>query len=307
MFTELIISYNPKNEDEVIDYFSYFIKEFSYLNCFKLKFSSDVKYGLYKDDLVYINSGMPELASLIDTRSLKEHKHEPIRILLRDGFFRLNKEEKNENILHEIGHLITNPNLLKIRQYISENSPEKILVKESKYQKLIDYHNKGLIYLFDLLKLKQEVSADVWLYHNELEYSEKRNTRYCNGINNKFDENNKNKLFYKIPFFNFHIIYRYSLINKIDLKIKDKCLTKIDKANKRLYEIAKRFEWNELKQLKYQKDILEAISSEKHLKLIKLYEENFKEYIQISSSFFPRHYQDEILDIYLKKKRFNNL
>jgi len=301
MDEEIFVTYNPGKKTEYIECFKAFKKKFNYFEDIKLKFTPDEKYNLYEKDLQDINSGMPELVSLIDTRDLPENKDEPIRMLLRDKFLKIDDEEKNEHILHEIGHFITNPSLKKIRQYISKNSPDKIIIQKPKYQQLIDFHNKGLTYLLDLLKLPQEVNADLWIYENEPKYSETRFKRYCDGVNTTFIENDKRKFFYIIPFLNFHLIYRYSTINKIDFKIKNECLEKVDKANERLYELAQNLGWGSLKQLKYQNDILKSIEykNPNYRKLIQIYEELFKEYIQISSSFFPRNYQDEILKIYL--------
>jgi len=159
-----------------------------------------------------------------------------------------------------------------------------------------------LTYLFDIPKLPQEINAELWIFEKEPKYSETRLKRYCVGINENFTETDKRKFFYEISFINFHIIFRYSTIKKVDFDFKGACLLKINKVNRTFHEITNNLGWKDLKQLAYQDDILESIEykNEKFTKLINLYEGIFEEYINISSSFFPNVYKNEILRLYKK-------
>jgi len=300
MVEEIFVIYNPNNREECVKYFNKFKRQFLYLDNINLKFTPDENYNLYNKDLENINSGMPECVSLIDTRNLPERNNEPNRLLIKDNFFRATLEEKNENILHELGHFFTNQTFKELRQYLSINNPEQIEIQNFENQKLIDNHNKGLSYLWDIPKLPLEINAELWIYENEPEYSESRIKRYCIGVNTEFSENDKIKYFYKIPFINFHIIYRCLTVKKVNFDFTNDCLARLDKANNRLFKIANNFGWNGLKQLAFQSNILKSVEykNENISNLIKIYEEIFEEYIKISASFFSEDFQNEILKLY---------
>jgi len=295
---EILVVHNLQFKIECIKYFETFKKQFKYLENIDLKFTPDESYTKYETDLEYINSGTPELISLIDTRDLVRYKNDPIRLFIKDGFFKISDKEKDEQLLHELGHFFTNDKLKKIRKIISEMNFPKISTKESKYQ--TDLHNKGLAYLTDIIKLPQEVNAEKWVNQNEANISSIRFKRFCEGINSNFTENDKTRFFYIIPFLNYHILLRYALINKINFKSKHKHLMKLDMANKQLHFISKKLGWANLKQLSFQKDILKSVQDEDYSKLISLFEDMFNEYIIISSSFFPKKLQKTILKIYFK-------
>jgi len=294
---------NSKEKSKLAgEYFDYFQKNFDYLNNIDLVLEPDNHYYKHDEDLNTISRGWSELAELVDTRNLVDFEDDPVRLLLTDKFFDLSIKEKNETILHELGHYFTNPDLLEIREYISLKNPKILNVSSNELQPLVNAHNTALNFVFQIPKLMQEVSAELWVYKNEPDYSETRIKKYCSAIDDSIDDFKKAKVqegwFYEVPRLNFLILWRLGIIQSLDFDYINNCIKKTNEANGLFINLAKSVKWNHLKILKLQSRVLESLKDSNIKELISDFEEIFDDFIQNSSRFFPSNLQRQLIDFY---------
>jgi hypothetical protein len=294
---------NSKEKSKLArEYFDYFQKTFSYLSNIELVFEPDNQYDKHEEDLNTISRGWSETAELVDTRNLVDYEDDPVRLLLTDKFFELSKKEKNETILHELGHYFTNPDLLEIREYISVKNPKILNINSKELQPIVNAHNTALNFVFQIPKLLQEVSAELWVYKNEPDYSETRIKKYCSAISDSIDEFKKAIVqkgwFYEIPRLNFLILWRLSIIRSLNFDYIDDCIKKTNEANGLFINLAKSVKWDQLKILRFQSNVMKALKDSDIKELISVFEEIFDDFIQNSSRFFPSNLQRQLIDFY---------
>gem|GEM_PF-6884466 len=136
------------------------------------------QYGQYGVDSSQV--GSTETAAAFDPRGLPEHRGEPVRILFPTGFFNCSASEKDGCLQHEIGHLVTNPDLLQIRRFLSKSDPQKLAVSGGTQadRNIADRHNRALANVFYFLKIPQDVHAELWVYENAPSLCEERLLSY---------------------------------------------------------------------------------------------------------------------------------
>lgn len=304
MCDKIFIIQKAELVDESKAYFNSFSHEFPYLNETKLVFPTTAEYSKYSEDLKTINRGWSEKAELIDTRNLEGYEDDPVRILLTDNFFKLDKQEQNEITLHELGHYFTNPSLQKIRDFIAIENPRTLSISGSNLSVETSAHNEGLNYIFQIPKMVLETNAELWIYENEISCSEPRIFRYCESIENSKDEFNNAKVndgwFFRIPRLNFLICFRLSILKHSQFKFTEECLKNVVKVNEAFFDLAERTGWRELKIFVHQSEILKCIDykNEDIERLCLLYHEIFNDYIKNSVKFFPMNKRSQILKFY---------
>ncbi len=289
-------------------FFKSFNEQFSYLFKIDLLFPDYKKklYEKYDEDLDVLKRGFSETAELIDTRWLENHKSDPVRLLLTDKFFELDEDQQKQVILHELGHYFTNPRLRKIRNFISIENPKLLPLhsKNPQEQALVDAHNRGLNFIFQIPKLIQEVYAEMWVFENEKTYSMDRIKIYCKDLKESINEFSNVEVgkdfFYRIPELSFLILWRLSIFRYLDFDYIDLCVRNTEKLNFLLQNLSNSIDFGELNIFKLQKELIDSLTYKKEdiFAICKIYESIFKEYISTSTLFFPGSLRKQIIDFY---------
>ncbi len=285
-------------------YFDYFNENFNHLHGLELLFPSEALYPGFNDDLKTIDRGWSEQAELIDTRRLDGYENDPVRILLTKDFFDLDNIKRNEAILHELGHYWTNSSLQEIRDYIAKENPKTLSINHSTLKNLVNAHNEGLNYIFQIPKLVQEVNAELWVYENEKVYSKTRINRYCETIKTSQSEFNKASVnegwFFQIPKINFLILWRLSIFKHIQFDYILECIDNANKINEAFKNLAKKAGWGHLKLFELQEDVLTCLDYKREniSRLCGSYEQIFEDYIRNSAKFFPEDIPVQLFKFY---------
>jgi len=284
------------------EFFDSFLENFDYLNDIELVFGPDNCYDKYEEDLKTISRGWSETAEIIDTRDLVGYEQDPVRLLLTDKFYDLTLHEKNETILHELGHYFTNPSLYGIRNYIALKNPPIINVNNGNLQQLINAHNAALNFVFQIPKLMQEVNAELWVFKKNRAYSETRIKKYCSTIEQSINDFKTAKVeegwFYEIPRLNFLILWRIAIFQSLDFDYINDCIHKTNEANNLFIKLAATVNWNQLKIFTLQSFILQSLMDSNIKNLIEYFEEIFEDFIINSSHFFPANMQRQLIEFY---------
>lgn len=291
------------NESKI--FFGTFNKTFDYLVDVNLKFTPEYKYPQYDEDYNNLKVSWIAKAEIIDTRELSGYEKQPVRLILSKDFFTSNITEQYEIILHEIGHYITNVELLEIRNFIGKENPKKLGCSNIQLDSLVDAHNQGLNYVFQILKLIQEVNAELWCYENQKDYCNNRLKLYCDTITEFLNAYNINTqvskgFFYEIPQLVFLILWRKAIIRHTSFDFSSTCIDSTNSAYDLLMGLANKVGWGQLKLFTKSDEILTAITykNENIEDLKRLYLEIFDEYITESSKFFPEPMNNQIRPFY---------
>jgi len=282
---------------------SQFTSEFNYLRDIEVIFSCPELYDQYNNDVKFIRSGKIPLAMIIDSRGLKGHEGESVRLLVTEFLLGQENGIVTETILHELGHYFTNLKLIDIRQHISDLKKKFELPLEiGKDENLCKKHNDGILNLLQILNLSCEISAELWIYEHEKDICLRILERSCKLIKAKLSQYKNAKVekdfFYEIAGIHFLILLRLAVLKHIESDFKEKCISDTNKLYEVLITLAKQTGWGGLKQLKYHDKILEVIEYKKHNadKILGIFEEIYAEYIEKSSTFFNK--SQGILDFY---------
>jgi hypothetical protein len=276
-----------------------FKTQYPYLSNIRIEFTPKVQYSRY----AAIRRCWSEHAEIVDTRDLPEHQNEPVRLLLTKQFLQLSQEEQMPILLHEMGHYLTNPRLLEIRRYISQADPP-ILSAQGSSRRLVELHNKALNYVFQLLKLPQEVNAECWLYKNHRDIAEARMENY-----RRSDIENLQLLrglrpnaefFYDIPQIVFLVSWKQAFLKHMDFEFVSHYLKEIENMWDEFLRLAKTVSLNQVKIIILHDQVLATLEyrNEKFKRLIQLYEEILREFITMSASFFSIDVGFQILKLY---------
>lgn len=304
MKTKIYVVNSKEKSTETKDYFNSFNARFKYLSQIELVFQPENEYKKFQDDLNTIKRGWSQTAEIVDTRELAGYDQDPVRLLLTDNFFELSVSKKDEAILHELGHFFTNPDLLEIRKYIAKKNPPLLNINNPNLQNLTNAHNTALNFLFQIPKLVQEISAELWVYEHERDYSESRIKDYCVAVEQSLKEFKNAKVneswFYNIPNLNFLILWRLSIFKSMDFDYINNCIEKTNEANVLFKGLAKTVNFENLKIFTLQTDIINSLdySNENIIELIKTFEIIYNNYIVNSARFFPLEIQTQIVEFY---------
>lgn len=306
MKTKIFVVNSKEKCTDAINYFESFNAKFNYLNEIELIFQPDNEYDELEDDLKTIKRGWSQFAEIIDKRDTVNYNLAPLRLLLTDNFFDLSVTEKDEIILHELGHFFTNPDLIEMRQYIAEKNPPIVSINRTDLQNLISKHNKALNYVFQIPKLVQEVRAELWVFEHERKYSESRIARYCKNVEQSLKDFSNasvdNMWFYQIPELNFLILWRLAIVKYLDFDYSENCIQNTNEANELFKELAATVNWDKLKMFELQDDLLKCLEhkNENSKKLIEISDEIFDDFILNSAGFFPTEIQTSLVKFYQK-------
>lgn len=304
MENKIVIVQNESLLSKSKEYFELFNTKFEYLKDIKLVFTPEYSYDKYEDDLTTIKMGWSTQAEIIDTRDIKDFENDPVRLILTDLFFECDDKQKDEIILHELGHYLTNPELIEIRNYLALKNPKLLAINSDELTQLVNAHNTGLNFVFQIPKLLQETRAELWLFENEPEFSKGRIEKYCSSISESINQFKEAKIdqgwFYQIPNINFLLLWRLSIISNLDFDYVKDCIEKTEEARILFFELASTVGWQNLEIFKLQDDVLNSLKyKEENIKnLILSFEQIFDDYISNSSLFFPEVLKDQIIQYY---------
>ena len=304
MENKIVIVQNENLLNKSKGYFELFNAKFEYLKGIELVFTPEYNYDKYEEDLNTIKRGWSTQAEIIDTRDLKDFENDPVRLILTDLFFDCEDKHKDEIILHELGHYLTNPELIEIRNYIALKNPKLLGINSDELTELVNAHNTGLNFIFQIPKLLQETRAELWLYENEPDFSKDRIEKYCTSISESINQFKDAKIdqgwFHQIPNINFLILWRLSIIKNLDFDFVKDCIEKTEEARKLFIELASTVGWQNLEIFKLQDDVLNSLKykEESIENLILSFEQIFDDYIANSGSFFPEVLKNQIIQFY---------
>ena len=306
MKTKLYVVNSKSKSNETVVYFESFNERFNYLKRIELIFQPGNEYDKYQEDLNTIQRGWSETAEIIDTRELIGYEQDPVRLLLTDNFFDLSVLEKDEAILHELGHYFTNPSLITIRKYIAVKNPPIVNTNQPDLQELINAHNSAMNYVFQIPKLSQEVNAELWVYKHERKYSKSRIKRYCDSVEQSLNEFRTAKVneswFYEIPRLNFLLLWRLAIFQSLDFDYIDDCIQKTQDVNIQFKNLAKTVSWDKLKIFTMQQAVLNDLENGKcnSQEFISEFELIYDDYILNSARFFPINMKNQLIEFYKK-------
>lgn len=305
MKTEIYIVQPLENIESSKNFFSDFNNAHNYLSDIELKYTPEVTYDKYSEDFKNLNRSWMAKAELIDTRDLIGYESDPVRLVLSKDFYTSDTNEQKEIIFHELGHFITNSNLTEIRNFIAKENPKLLGINNSNLTTLVNAHNEGLSYIFQIPKLIQEVNAELWGYEYEQEFCKNRLQLYCQTIDEFIDSRKSGitvsqDFFYQIPRLNFLILWRESIVKYTNYDFSKNCLVNTNSSFEILKKLATDSGWGDLKLLNKKNEILKAIEykNENIESLKKIYLELFEEYISKSSQFFPLELRTQIRPFY---------
>lgn len=304
MENKIVIVQNESLLNKSKDYFELFNTKFEYLKGIDLVFTPEYNYDKYEEDLTTIKRGWSSQAEIIDTRDIQDFENDPVRLILTDLFFDCEDKHKDEIILHELGHYFTNPELIEIRNYIAIKNPKLLGINSDQLTQLVNAHNTGLNFIFQIPKLLQETRAELWLYENEPGFSKTRIEKYCSSISDSINQFKEAKIdqgwFYQIPNINFLLLWRLSIIGNLDFDYVKDCVEKTEEARKLFIELALTVGLENLEIFKLQDDVLNSLKYKEECieNLILSFEQIFDDYIATSSLFFPEVLKDQIVQFY---------
>ena len=302
MDREIIIVQTAENEG--VEYFAGLTRGTEHLCEVTLRFPSNFPYGKYEEDLTTLKRGWSQYAELIDTRGIPGYDLDPVRILLSDGFFDLDARKQDEIVFHEFGHYFTNPRLQEIRNYIAEKNPPTLGINVPNLKNLVNAHNTGLNFVFQIPKLVQELNAEMWVFENERRHSESRISEYCDSMESSIQQFSDAQIndawFYEIPQINFLLLWRLTILTNVDFDFTTTCLGWVEKANTEFMALAEENGWGELEILMRQDAILRDLEYRKENvhDLCEQYEQILKNYIENSAQFFPQALRGQLFKLY---------
>lgn len=283
------------------------LEEFKLLHDVEFRYSPTCQYLNYQEDLVRLNSSTSAKAEIIDTRELKGipvFENQESRLLFSNDFFTSSEVEKKEIFLHEVGHYLTNQSLKEIRRFIALNSPNYLSISDKSYDKLCSDFNYGIYYIVQLIKLSQELNAELWVYENYCEYSYTRLQNYCDTldtfISTEIDKIEDKTIFFQLPQLYFFILFKQIIITKTAHDYSEECAKKVKIATNKLFQIASKIGFRQMKMFKLKNSMIESLEygNENHDLQISNYILIFQDYIIKSLGFFPIHLHNDIKKFY---------
>jgi hypothetical protein len=288
------------------EYFDEFLTRYTFVEEATFVFTPNESYGEYNEDIQTIKRGYSRYAEFIDPRSLPLIDTQPIRLLLTEEFFTLSSGEKDESILHELGHYFTNPGLVKIREYIAEKNPPLLSIRggDKRTTDAAAIFNESLNFLFQLPKLVQEMNAEMWVYENATEVSQKRLLGYCRPLQNAVTDFQNARVevdfFFQIPRITFLVMFRVVTIGQTSFDFAPECMNMVGDLKESLFRLSSEAGWDGLRILDYHDEFTDYVllGSEGIESVIKLFEKIFDDYIVKSLGFFPIKLRKGIRNLY---------
>lgn len=283
------------------------LEEFELLQDVEIRYSPTFQYLNYQEDLDRLKSNTSAKAEVIDTRELNGvpiFENQESRLLFSKDFFSSTEVEQKEIFLHEVGHYITNQSLTDIRRFIAINSPNYLSIGNKNFEKLCSDFNIGIYYIVQLIKLSQELNAELWVYENYCEYSYSRLQDYCNTLDSfiltEIDEIQDKTIFFQLPKLFFLIMFRQIIITKTAHDYSEECASKVKIATNKLLQIASKIGFRQMKMFKLKNSMIESLQygNENHTLQISNYVSIFENYIIRSLEFFPVHLHSDIKKFY---------
>jgi hypothetical protein len=284
------------------------LEEFKLLQDLEIRYSPFTSYLNYYEDLNKLNSRTSAKAEIIDTRGLfgiPIFGDQESRLLFSVDFFNSTEDEQKEIFLHEVGHYITNQSLNKIRRFIAINSPNYLVLTNKMNEGVCSEFNYGINYIVQLIKLSQELNAELWVYENFPKHSYTRFNNYCQSLDDfiltDINSINDKKIFFQLPFFWFSILFRKIVLSHIENDYSNDCEEKVTLATNKLFQIASKIGFRQMQMFKLKSSILDSLCyrNEKYDLQITNYISIFEDYIIKSLDFFPIYNHDTI------KKQFD--
>ena len=285
-------------------------EEFSLLKDLEIRYSPITSYLNYYDDLNKLNSKTSAKAEIIDTRGLSGipvFADQESRLLFSIDFFNSPADEQKEIFLHEVGHYITNQSLKKIRRFIAINSPNYLSLPNKINEDLCTEFNFGINNIVQLIKLSQELNAELWVFENFPKHSYTRFNNYCQSLDDfiltDINTINDRKIFFQLPFFWFSILFRKIVLTHIENDYSYDCEEKIRLATNKLFQIASKIGFRQMQMFKLKSSMLDSLryQNENYDLQITNYISIFEDYIIRSLDFFPSYHHD----IIKKQYQFN--
>ena len=279
------------------------LEEFNLLQDLEIRYSPFTIYLNYYEDLNKLNSRTSAKAEIIDTRGLSGipiFGDQESRLLFSVDFFNSTEDEQNEIFLHEVGHYITNQSLNKIRRFIAINSPNYLILPNKMNEGVCSEFNYGINYIVQLIKLSQELNAELWVYENFPKHSYTRFNNYCQSLDDfiltDINTINDKKIFFQLPFFWFSILFRKIVLSHIENDYSYDCEEKVGLATNKLFQIASKIGFRQMQMFKLKSSILDSLCyrNEKYDLQITNYISIFEDYIIKSLDFFPTYNHDTI-------------
>jgi hypothetical protein len=283
------------------------LEEFKLLHDVEFRYSPTSQYLNYREDLDRLNSSTSAKAEIIDTRELMGvpiFENQESRLLFSKDFFSSSEVEKKEIFLHEVGHYITNQSLKEIRRFIALNSPNYLSISDKNYGKLCSDFNNGIYYIVQLIKLSQELNAELWVYENHCEYSYSRLQNFCDTLDSfiltEINEIEDKTIFFQLPQFYFLIMFRQIVISKTAHDYSEECTKKVKIATNKLLQIASKLGFRQMKMFKLKYSMIESLEygNENHTLQISNYVLIFQDFIIKSLNFFPVYLHNDIKKFY---------
>jgi hypothetical protein len=279
------------------------LEEFKLLQDLEIRYSPFTSYLNYYEDLNKLNSRTSAKAEIIDTRGLSGipiFGDQESRLLFSVDFFNSTEDEQKEIFLHEVGHYITNQSLNKIRRFIAINSPNYLVLPNKMNEGVCSEFNYGINYIVQLIKLSQELNAELWVYENFPKHSYTRFNNYCQSLDDfiltDINTINDKKIFFQLPFFWFSILFRKIVLSHIENDYSHDCQEKVKLATNKLFQIASKIGFRQMQMFKLKSSILDSLCyrNEKYDLQITNYISIFEDYIIKSLDFFPTYNHDTI-------------
>jgi hypothetical protein len=279
------------------------LEEFKLLQDLEIRYSPFNSYLNYYEDLNKLNSRTSAKAEIIDTRGLSGipiFGDQESRLLFSVDFFNSTEDEQKEIFLHEVGHYITNKSLNKIRRFIAINSPNYLVLPNKMNEGVYSEFNYGINYIVQLIKLSQELNAELWVYENFPKHSYTRFNNYCQSLDDfiltDINTINDKKIFFQLPFFWFSILFRKIVLSHIENDYSYDCEEKVKLATNKLFQIASKIGFRQMQMFKLKSSILDSLCyrNEKYDLQITNYISIFEDYIIKSLVFFPTYNHDTI-------------
>lgn len=303
---KIILVYLEKHLQECKSFIHDFTESLSLPLKVEFEYTPEFKYNEYDNDLRTINRCYSPYAELIDTRGINNMNDQSTRLLLSDNFFSKSQLEKYEIFLHELGHFITNPELIEIRNYIAKKNPPIMSIQNAStyIQELLNKHNKSVNYLFQIPKLVQEINAELWIYNNYREYSESRLKDYCSELSKsikKYHQCQPDKFFlFQIPELNILLLFRILVLKHTEYSFSKECSESVETLFGLLDKLAEKANCNKLKIITERENLKIALEYKKEniQDIQKLYKSIFEDFILHSVEYFPEELRNDILRFY---------
>lgn len=168
-----------------------------------------------------------EAAGIIDNRGFSDCDGK-VFLILHDKFFLSNQENITSTLLHELGHYFTNPQHIKLRNFLKK---KECLLKPSKVNSNHNFGD-GLYFVWRLLTLPLEQDAENWFNNKNGQLYKKHTKIYFDNLSKELMDYNKidnyklkmvkeEDIFYSLPQMVFQLLnlsQKANIVNDVTYK-----------------------------------------------------------------------------------------